>query len=406
MPKNLALRWTGLLLLLLNFVSAHQTRAQSFIQIVTHNVSYVFNERLYFEATFESDKPLAAGRVVFHQERASKLETERIELNGNSKLSIDFELDVGTAPEAFSKVIYWFVVATQDGLAYESPAYEFLYEDNRFEWQTLEASPFQVRWHSGGGSFGESILSAAKKGVARTQQWLPLAAPSQIILQVYEYPSDVQEVLQLAGYSWLGGHSDPVLGRILLSIPPNSQSSLEIERQVPHEVAHVMLFQALGPEAYGNLPIWLTEGIASNAELYSDPVRGQLLNLAYGGNHLLPIAGLCEVFPQTTANARLAYAEVASFVDYLHEEYGVVGLGALIDAYSENFDCLNAPRALFGMDLGELEQDWISATFSPSSSWQTLLESLPWQSILVSGLFVGTLFLLQRALAKRGTESK
>ena len=193
---------------------------------------------------------------------------------------------------------------------------------------------------------------------------------------VYDNQADLQLVMDMAGYEWAAGHSDLAAGRMFVSIAPSAQQSLEIERQVPHEGAHFMLYGALGPDAHARMPKWLDEGIATNAELYSDPIQRQLLELADAEGSLPSLFALCESFPAEPNLARIAYAQSASFVEYLNREYRVVGVGALVDAYTQNRDCMDAPSNVFGKNLLELEAEWKQATFGDEDALLRFLEEL------------------------------
>lgn len=375
--------------------------AQEAIQLREQRVEYLFDSYVRFEAQFESSAPLVDGHVVVQPEGEARIDFFEAEINQAKQMSVDIEIGEAYSPKAFKRIIYWFVVASENGLVFESQAYEFFYEDNRYDWQTLMSESFEVRWHQGDEAFGRAILSAAEKGVARSQAIVPITPSGNFTFQIYGSAEEVQKVAQLAGFDWVAGHTDPQTGLILLSISPGVEQSLEIERQVPHEVAHLMLYRTLGEEAYARVPAWLKEGIASNAELYSDPVQSQLLELAYQSNALIPFALLCVSFPQDSASARLAYAQAASFVRYLSEQYRDVGIGALLDAYVSEGDCVNAPVAVFGQDLEAMSREWQAATFAePTGLLGKNIEDLPWATIGLSALIAAVLVLIRRRLAR------
>jgi hypothetical protein len=184
-------------------------------------------------------------------------------------------------------------------------------------------------------------------------------------------------------------------------LAPGGQQSLEIERQVPHEVAHLILYQGLGPQGYSNLPAWLNEGIASNVEIYSDPLRREWLRVANEMDGLYPFFSLCAAFPQDEAAARLAYAQSASFVRYLLDTYNPTGFATLVEAYVDSGDCLNAPLASFGKDLNQLDAEWRAANFSQANAVVQAVDALPWPTILAGAALALVLWGLPRLLAWR-----
>ncbi len=341
------------------------------------------------------------GYVFFQLEGADNPLVYKGELGTGQTLDVKVALDATNAPKAFTTITYWFRLASDHGDFFDSPRYTFYYDDNRYVWQQLESPPFALRWHDGDQAFADAILAAAQQGVQRAGAMLSLPAAQPMTFQIYDNVQDVQLVAQLAGYSWLASHSDPAASLILFSLAPGNQQSLEIQRQVPHEVAHLLLYQALGPQGYANLPLWLNEGFASNVEIYTDPLRGELLDLAHETTTLLPLFSLCKAFLQDGASARLAYAESASFVHYLFQRYNQTGFGLLVDAYAKDGDCENAPLTSFGKNLNSLESEWLQATFAPANGLQTELESLPWQQIAVAAGIALVLWLLVRRLNNR-----
>jgi hypothetical protein len=390
----------GLFLILLAASLPKQAHAQGILEIIDQQVDYLFNSSLHLSAQYKSSEKMIDGYAFFQIEGSDNPLVYKGELGPNQILDVDVALNATNTPKAFSTVTYWFRLASDHGDFFDSPHYAFYYDDNRYVWQQFESAPFTLRWHHGDQAFADDILAAAEQGAQRAGTMLSLPAAEAMTFQIYDSVQDVQLVAQLAGYSWLAGHSDPASSLILFSLAPGDQQSLEIQRQVPHEVTHLLLYQALGAQGYANLPIWLNEGFASNAEVYSDPLRGELLDLAHETTTLLPLFSLCKAFPQDVSSARLAYAESASFVHYLFERYNQTGFGLFVDAYAKGGDCEGAPLASFGKNLDSLEGEWLQTTFAPADGLQAELESLPWQQIVVAAGIALVLWALVRRLSR------
>lgn len=385
------------ILCLVLFVGLQSARAQNGVEVLEEQASYLFNESLHFTANFESAEIIQEGFVLFRFTDAGQIWVYEGDLAGNDVLEVAVALSGENNPQPYSSVEYWYRFATDHGDIYESQHYSFEYEDNRYTWQTIERGPWRLEWHNGDQAFADAILASADLTVMRMQALLPLQAPESALLRVYDSAVDVQLLAQQSGFAWQAGHTDPAAGLLLFSLPPGAQQSLEIQRQVPHELAHLMLFQWLGADAYHRLPAWLNEGIASSAELYSDPVQQPLLQLAAEGNSLIPLLSLCSAFPQDEASARLAYAETASFVNYLVDEYNPTGFRLLVEGYAVNGDCLDAPTETFGKDLLILEAEWRSSLLASKSN----SISLPWQAIITSGVVAVFIFVILRVLSSR-----
>lgn len=370
--------------------------AQGRVEFGMPTVGYSFGQSLNFETSFIAQVNILEGYVFYQLQGAERNWVYEGDVE-DDMFRVQVNLNPENAPRAYSEITYWFRLGSDHGEFFESPHYTLYYEDDRFVWQQVEIAPFTLRWHNGDQRFAASILAAANQGVARVRELLPLPEPQPMILQVYDNPADVQMVAQLGGYGWAAGHTDPAAARMLFALPPGN--SLEIERQVPHEVAHLMLYQGLGAAGYANLPVWLNEGIASTVEVYSDPARAQLLAVAGQSGSLLPFYSLCAAFPQDEMLARLAYAQSASFVEFLLARYNKAGFAILVDAYKQSGDCLNAPLAAFGADLNQLDAQWRLATFGESS----LFDTIPWTPILAAaGLALGLWLLTRITVRRRG----
>ncbi|MEX2143336.1 MAG: peptidase MA family metallohydrolase [Anaerolineales bacterium] len=377
-----------------------QPKAQAPVEILEQDVEFLFNDWLQFTVHFESSQGLQEGFVFYQFSGSDRAWVYEGEFSQDQILQVRVELNEDNQPAPFTYLEYWFRFASDFGDIYESERYTLYYDDNRYPWQILQNSPFTIYWHQGDMAFAQAILAAAHQGITRSQQLLPLPDLAPVVLRVYANAEDVQLIAQQAGFSWQAGHTHPQAGLILLSLPPGPQQSLEIQRQVPHEIAHLMLYESLGA-AYFRLPAWLNEGVASNVEIYSDPNRTELLQLANAGGTLIPFFSLCKAFPQDSASARLAYAQSASFVRYLFEKYKSVGFSLLVDAYAQGDDCNNAPLADFGKDLIKLEAEWREQTFASVGGAFAWFSAVPWQPILLSAGIALALYGLLRITKTR-----
>lgn len=374
------------------FGSSEPATAQSQIEMINQHQAYRFGEWLRFEAQFESPAPLVDAHIVLHVEGIEDLFSFEAELDREGGLLALVSLPDMLDPPAFREIEFWYLVGAEDGSIFESEGRSFIYEDNRFEWQQISEQGLTINWYAGDQQFGEAILGAARKAVDSVQRVIPLARPETLDFYIYADQEALLETMLSAGYSWIAGYSDINQERILLTISANPDESLEIERQVPHEMAHIMLHRALGARAYEELPRWLDEGIASNAELFSDPLAPQLLELAYAEGSLPSMFSLCDSFPQDSQAARLAYAAAGSFVAYLRNEYHAQGMGAIVDAYTHNDDCMFALADLLGKNLLQLELDWQAYRFRDEDA----LGQFSWLPILFVVLVVVLVFWMRK----------
>lgn len=287
----------------------------------------------------------------------------------------------------FSTLEYWFETTLENGSVLATPKQTHYYDDNRFTWQARSKSPFQAFWHEGETEFGQSILDTAQQGFEQIRNLLSVPDPESVKIYAYANAVDMGATLQLAERNWVGAHTDPDLGVMVVSLPPGPEQRLEMERQIPHELMHILLYQKIGP-SYANLPAWLNEGLASLAEIYPNSDYLVLLKTNYEKERLLPISNLCVTFPRDAAGAYLAYAQAESFTRFLYQEFGSTGLEALIEAYADGLDCERGIQVAYGSDLNQLELQWRRDTFGEDPWYSTFTNLAPWLLLLAAVLAV------------------
>jgi hypothetical protein len=273
--------------------------------------------------------------------------------------------------------------------------------EDQFNWHTLESGMLKVHWYEGDSNFGQAALEAAQAGLASIGQLIPLNLEQRIEIFMYANLDDLQGALISGEEAWVAGHADPELGTVSVLIEPGPQQEIAMGQRIPHELMHVMLYRFVG-EGYHNLPAWLREGMATLTETYPNAEYQRVLNDAVTKDALIPLKDLCASFPADTKQAFLAYAEAGSFVGYLREIYGSVGLQSLAAAYADGLGCERATTDVFGASLSSLESNWRSAVFGQTSVSSTLQNISPYLVLLCLVLIV-PLVGIAGALRKRNS---
>jgi hypothetical protein len=189
------------------------------------------------------------------------------------------------------------------------------------------------------------------------QNILNAAPPAPLKIYVYSSSRDLQSALLLNNQPWIAGHATPDLGQVMISIPSGPEQKLELERQVSHEIMHILQYQQVGQD-FRQQPVWLLEGMASIAELYPNPEYQYVLTTSANNHELLPFNTLCASFPRESSGAYLAYAQSESFVRFLYQTYGSSGLVTLMEQYQDGLGCEEGLSAAFGLGLGQMEYRW------------------------------------------------
>ncbi len=319
-------------------------------------VTYTYGEQIIISGRIRPDlvSNPAAIQVTFAGDSHTLTELLDVEKSGAFTF---VHLIPNRFVQAFSTVTFRIIVE-EAGILVESEPFSFFYSDNRFNWKTLESNPFRVHWYQGDVAFAQQVLDAARSGLDRALAYFEIEPPGWIDVYVYGNLEDYQVTRGLLSQRWAGGHVEPDTGLVIVSLPPNSEAQLEIERKIPHEIAHLVLYEFTG-SGFRNLPVWLNEGFASLMETFPNPDYDFLVNRAVENGSLIPVTELCEAFPQDTSAALLAYAEATAFIRYVRSVYGPAGVRALVESYAAGAGCAQGPLTdPIRLDLQTLEAAW------------------------------------------------
>jgi hypothetical protein len=162
---------------------------------------------------------------------------------------------------------------------------------------------------------------------------------------------------------------------------------------------HVMLYRNIGA-GYNNVPAWLSEGVATLAEISPNPDYDRTLSAAAGTNGLMPLKELCASFPAKVDQAFLAYAQSRSFTNYLLNTYGSTGLMTLAGAYADGVDCERGTERAFGISLSQLELDWHASLVGQSPVSVMISDKAPYLVLFCLVLFIPFIAILSTSRKK------
>jgi hypothetical protein len=368
---RLVLSLLGVLILPLG--SARPAAAQSGVAVTEVRVEYNFWARI------QSPFPIQNAAVTFRVSDGIA-QTQPLTVNADGTVGYRYDASLNALPP-FSQIDFWFDVTLTDRTVTTSGIYNFRYTDNRFPWQDREEGALRIHWYNGDQEFSQEVLDTARRGLNSARDLISIDAYGPMDIYVYANSKDLQGALILGGQAWVAGHASPELGVVMISITPGAGQGIALERQVPHELTHVLLYKNLGPN-YNRLPAWLTEGLATMAELYPNPDLDAVLAQAVETNSLLPLADLCASFPPDTGLAFLAYAQSESFVRFLLDNHGMTGLSALTSAYADGLDCEQGARQALEQPLSQLEVRWRESALGENRSGVVATNLFPYLLLL------------------------
>jgi len=382
-------------------MASQPAQAQSGVQVVQAQVEYTFGEQAVFIAQLQMDTPPEAVYLSY-QSQGNTVQTQKITPGADQALSFTLDLQNGML-RPFARVSYWFTVKPVNSDPVDSSKFTFYYEDNRFTWQTLEKGLFHMHWVEGDLAFGQEAENVAEQGLTAIQNLIPLPTPvDPFEIYIYPHAKDLQAGLEIGGEAWVAGHASPDLGVVLVSIPIGPEQELDMEQQIPHEMAHVMLYQKTS-DKYTSIPAWLSEGFASLAELYRNADYSRALDVARQNQSLLPMDSLCLTFPRDASGAFLAYAQSASFTLFLQKNFGSSGLNHLVQSYMDGLGCSEGTMNALGSSLASLTTRWEQEVLGinvQAAAWQKLSPYLGLFGLLLVFTLVPGIWLALRGKEK------
>jgi tetratricopeptide (TPR) repeat protein len=133
-----------------------------------------------------------------------------------------------------------------------------------------------------------------------------------------------------------------------------------------HEYTHYIVSRA----GRGQVPLWIHEGLAKFEEKRwrgpsgggLSPAMEQLLSTAQQKKRLITFEQMSPSMAKLPSqeDTALAFAEVYTFIEYLHGRAGFGGIRTLISALSEGVGESKAMHSAFGVPFDELDHGWRS----------------------------------------------
>ena len=348
------------------------------ITIASINLRYTFARSMTATLSASSDAPITQATFFYQAGSGQPIGQASSPFEPARQVDLTATVDLSSSHlPAFSTISYWWEVTDAAGRQLKSEALTLAYVDNRFDWREIAAKSIRVHWYQGEASFSAAAASVANDALPRIQQQLGVEAPSPIDIYIYASLSDLRSAVELAGRQWLGGQARPELGVVMVAIPPGPEATIQMRRDIPHELTHLMVFIATTP-GYRSVPAWLDEGLATLNEEEPDPTQAVALQDALAANRLIPLETLCGPFSTDATTALLSYAESRSIVQQIIDAYGSAGLQALLAAYRDGATCEGGVKRGLSVTLAGVESKWRASLGTGGSAAAVTEGAGPW----------------------------
>jgi hypothetical protein len=391
-----------IILPLLFLLSPSPVAAQTGITVIANDVNVTFPSQAVFTVEAESNASIVGVHLYYQVDRMNYAEVvseswaDFAPANG-TKANWVWDMSNGGLPPG-AEVTYWWMIKDDDGNRVETSPKIMHFGDSRFTWHNLTSTAGEGRamtlfWYAGGDAFARELMDTCEQGLAKLVQNIGTYPEKPIKIYVYASTDDLRGAM-VYSQEWTGGVAFTDFGIIAIGIPP---SELEWgKKALVHELTHLVVHQATF-SPYGQLPVWLDEGLATYNEGELDSVLRSSLDKAIPEGALISVRSLCSPFSAYSDKASLAYAESYSIVGYLLDNYGQDKMLNLLTLLKQGNTYDEALTAVYGFDISGLDTHW-RATLASSNVVAS--EAQQFHPALVAGLAaLATGFALWAALA-------
>lgn len=331
------------------------------IRVIESAAVHSFAEQATFTLQARSDAEIAHVHLFLRATGETWTESVDVEVDPAREISTTYVHDLRTSPlPPFATVSFWWRIEDAAGKELTTTPQQFQYTDNRFEWKHLSGDRVTIHWIAEHGdlAFGQMALDIAQASLETIGTELGVPSPDPLAIYVYGAQRDLDAAMERAGRDWIEGQAYPESGVIIVLVPFKEGYASKMKRVIPHEITHVLVYQAVTGEGHEYVPEWLEEGLATANELSPNPDYAVAIEEARSGGRLLPIEDLCVPFPPDPNTAFLSYAQSGSLVGFMRDEYGAAGIRELLAAYAQGASCAGGVWEAFAIGLSDLEDRW------------------------------------------------
>ena len=251
-----------------------------------------------------------------------------------------------------------FRITLADGSFVDGPPGRVVYEDDRFNWQTIEGDVVRLHWYEGTSQFAQRALDIGEKAVREAADLLGVEESLPIDFYIYPERDAFYDVIGPELQENVGGLAITEIRTLFANIAPSDVVDPWVSLVVPHELTHIV-FDTATRNAYHEPPHWLNEGLADYLAIgYSSEARVNV-ERAVRNRDLMPLRALVLRFPATADRFSLGYDESVSAVDYLVRTHGQDALVSLIRSYADGLADDDAFSAALGVDVAGFEAGWL-----------------------------------------------
>ncbi|MCH8920466.1 MAG: hypothetical protein IIA23_07140 [Chloroflexi bacterium] len=351
------------LLLLAALALAPRTLSAQTLSVTDGGVENRFPDGIEFSVSAQSDQPIEKVRLRYTVLPDGTTASGVPDFQPATSVSTTFSLAGSDTPRLYlspgTRIDYYWEVEDAAGNTATTPQASIVYEDVRFDWQTLESDGVVLHYYSGSDGDAQAMLDVAQLSLAETSALLNATVEFPVNVRIYASTGDMRPALQERSETYESQITTAgvrVSSDTVLVLGNVSFSTLR------HELAHVVTAIA-GEGPFGNLPAWLDEGAAVYAQ--GDPEGfGDAVERAIDRGNVLSVRSLTS-YQGDPDKVGLFYGQSWSLVSFLIDTYGTDDFAQLFAEIKGGVTTDSALDTVYGFDQDGLENEWRASVGLP-----------------------------------------
>jgi hypothetical protein len=347
----------GLLLASLTTVaSCRQGASAAGLIIADNDVELDFPRGITFKFEAASEIPIVRAELLYEVSGIETMVMSTADVEGSDQLVIDHYVDAQInyiAPGV--DILYRWRLTDQNGTVTETDPEKFLWYDDSFAWDTYESDDVTVYAYNDDVSFNRHVADVAQTAVDHLKTLYELDSVEPVRIWLYQTRADFVNILLENSEEWIGGVSIPEARTIVVKLSSGDEG--ELNRVIPHEVSHHLLYQAT-QNPFNYTATWFDEGLAVYAQLSGNEEDQALVEDAFAKESLPSVQSLIASFPTDRAATNVSYAASHMLVKFIIDTYGEDGIRAMCQAYRLGMSHDQVLMTALGVDTARLDQLW------------------------------------------------
>lgn len=349
------MRALALALLLVAFV-CWTAVAQEGITVISNTYEPLFAQEISFRLEARSESEIDKIVLLYRIGGEEVINRGYPDFIPAQEVAAEYVMDLKRGEIApFSEIEYSWRIEDAAGNRLDTEPVSFLYEDDRFQWESLTQEKVTLYWYDADRAFGEGLLEVALESLARLEEEVGVKSEESIKVVVYQSKDDMLGALVSRGEVFeaevitLG----TVVSRDTVLLHGTHRG---VEKTIAHELSHVVVHLAT-ENPYGDIPAWLDEGLAMYNEGGLPAANGEALERAIQTNRLISVRSLTAPSGKPE-EVNLFYGEVYSVVEFLLNNYGKEKMAELLAVFKEGAAYDDALMEVYGFDQDDLDAQW------------------------------------------------